>query len=1224
MSKSNKALKKYIQHFSTRIPWKDNDYTGRIDDNPKYNVAAQVIPNISASRNLEFEENNKGKYYKDVEPNEIKSWITENAAFMSTSRLSIKMHHPYSNRNNARFSHFIDTIFNLEPYSFLLRPFSWTLIEKAKERKRCYNFYFDLAQTQQMLNWPTAWVSHGESQKGIFEYFFSGIEPENSLIFPYYKQVPFIEDSRRVIAGIGNIVSKIELHEYDSDGSSDEKNFIWETNVAHSIRNDGKNGFLMPYHEIFQYSKEHPDFDISSVTLFEPAGFREEFSYTAEWVSYDAAIDVLNQAKTVLENIKSLRLKTANFEWVNTQLQYVEMQLENVWNQRGVFPGLGTALSAFGVRYGFDIAHYIDTSENDLITELTSYFKGNKTTGDGQLDESLAEREDEFFGLIQDENKAQYFELLARTNLSIEQAVYAWNNLGNRACEIIENPYRLFELTRKEPQKHQITISQIDNAMFINPLVENKHPLDSPTKMRTQADKRRFRAMAIFVLEQAAARGHTLLQYTQIVDEIAKLPLDCKTDFQVEKIEGLLEFLQESDLYVDKNHKYIKLTEYQEYKEVIITAIKDRINKRLSNIQNWAEIVDANLKELQAGNEENDTTARQEKAHALKILEASKIAVLLGGAGTGKTATLGIFASSAEIKAGGVLALTPTGKARIQLENSFKKRKVTAEFMTIAQFLIRSGGFSWNTMTYRLPNRQSTSNAQTVIIDESSMLTENMFAGILKLVAPHAKRIIFTGDPNQLPPIGAGRPFVDLISYLKKEVPDNIAELNTGMRQNTNGDDFTFAQIFSDAETVNKNILDRVENNETDQRLKYIRYDGMEEFEKLFFEAIAETVKMESPEDTDGFNKSLGATKKGKYTNYNTGNNVEDWQVLSPTKFVGTGSYYLNNQIHLKYRQDIVETWNQYTWSKNKPQSDQSIVHGDKVISIINEERDGWDKEKKATENLYIANGEIGIMTNYPKQYGRDDNNDTFYKFMFGSFEGKVFSYTKSDFGGESSESKLELAYALTVHKSQGSGFGNTIVVINGKSSFLSKELLYTAFSRQKEKLIILSDLPIKELAQYANDWHSDTKQRYTDLFKQPNIIKIEHDNQQRYFEEKLIHKTSRGEMVRSKSEVIVANILDKLGIDYTYEKPLQIQNKMYIPDFTLRYQGKIAYLEHLGMIGNKAYEKHWKEKEMYYQESNISEEQGNLIITKDGLDGSLDSTAIEDRLQIWKNSNRT
>lgn len=247
-----------------------------------------------------------------------------------------------------------------------------------------------------MLSWSSSWVSHGESQKGIFDYFFSGISPYNSLIFPYYKQVPFIDDNRRVIAGIGNIVSNVEIHEYESDGSSDEKNYIWETNAAHSIRVDGKEGFLMPYLEISEYAKKHPDFDIASVTLFEAEGFRTEFSYAAEWVSYDVAIDVLNQAKTVLKNIAKLKLKEANHEWVNVQLEYIDNQLKSVWNQRGIFPGLGSILSAFGVGYGFDVAHHVNTSENDLISELKLYFSGEKETGNEKLDDAVADKEDEF------------------------------------------------------------------------------------------------------------------------------------------------------------------------------------------------------------------------------------------------------------------------------------------------------------------------------------------------------------------------------------------------------------------------------------------------------------------------------------------------------------------------------------------------------------------------------------------------------------------------------------------------------------------------------------------------------------------------------------------------------------------------------------------------------------------------------------------------------------
>ena len=56
MTNENLQSTKYVQHFSTRIPWKDNGFTGKIDDEPKNNVASQVIPNIASARDLDFEE----------------------------------------------------------------------------------------------------------------------------------------------------------------------------------------------------------------------------------------------------------------------------------------------------------------------------------------------------------------------------------------------------------------------------------------------------------------------------------------------------------------------------------------------------------------------------------------------------------------------------------------------------------------------------------------------------------------------------------------------------------------------------------------------------------------------------------------------------------------------------------------------------------------------------------------------------------------------------------------------------------------------------------------------------------------------------------------------------------------------------------------------------------------------------------------------------------------
>lgn len=1076
------------------------------------------------------------------------------------------------------------------------------------------------------LNKYSSWVSHGESQKSIFEYFFSGIKANESLIFPYYKQVPFIEDNRRIIAGIGNIESKIDkLQEYASDGRPGEKNYLWEINIRHSIRNEGENGFLMPYLEIMDYAKENPDFDISTVTLFEPTGFREDFSYTAEWVSYDAAIDVLNQAKKVLNNIANLKLKKANQKWVDKQLIYVNKQLKNVWNQRGIYPGLGAALAAFGIKKCFDISHQIDTSKNALISELKLYFSGKKTIDIEELEEILLEKKDEFLGLLENESKVKLFELLARVNLSIQQATNFWKKFKNKAEEIVNNPYLLFEWTQEEEIEYQITISQVDNAMFINELLDNKYPLTKPTKMESKVDKRRFRAMLIFVLIQAIDQGHTLLTYEQIIERINELPLDQKTNFQTEKIEGVLKFLEEGALFVDKANEYIKLKKYQAYKVCINEIISRRLQSaNLLKQENWEETINKQFGELQVDNIENDKKARQEKVEALKRMEISNISVFLGKAGTGKTSTLGIFAASEKIKKSGILALTPTGKSRVQLENSFKNNSLNdVEFMTIAQFLMRSGGFDPRTMLYKMPNKPSTSYAKTVIIDECSMLTEEMFAIILKLIDSHAERIIFTGDPNQLPPIGAGRPFVDLISYLETSYKDKIAKLETEMRQGKGGDDLSFAQIFSNSDKYDKDIIYNIKNKQTDNRLKYFNYDSLENLEKIFFNEIVSVAKMENEDDINSFNKSLGATIEGKYTNYLTAKDVEKWQILSPTKFMGLGSYYFNNLIHLKYRQEIIETWvkNNKTYRNSAmPQSVQSIVYGDKVISNKNEYRECYDRISKTKDKEeYIANGEIGIMTDYPKHYGKEDKNKEYYKFMFSSFEDKVFSYKKKDFGGDNRDSSLELAYALTVHKSQGSSFGKSIIVINGKNSYISKELLYTAFSRQREELIILTDIPVQELIRYSNDWYSNTKQRYTDLFVSPNIIEIEVNKQKRYYEEKLIHKTTRGEMVRSKSEVIVANILNDMGVEYFYEKEVNIKGeKYYIPDFTLSYQGKEAYLEHLGMMSNKNYKNYWEEKKKAYESIGISEQNKNLIITEDNLDGSIDSKLIKEKIENW------
>ena len=257
-----------------------------------------------------------------------------------------------------------------------------------------------------------------------------------------------------------------------------------------------------------------------------------------------------------------------------------------------------------------------------------------------------------------------------------------------------------------------------------------------------------------------------------------------------------------------------------------------------------------------------------------------------------------------------------------------------------------------------------------------------------------------------------------------------------------------------------------------------------------------------------------------------------------------------------------------------------------------------------------MANGEIGIASG-----GWGQNK--FLKIEYASQLGCNYSYTeKEDFSDEGTD-PLELAYALTVHKAQGSQFTAVIVVLSDKCFLMSKELLYTALTRQKDLLIILYDQEAYNLKKYSSMEYSDIARRYTDLFEAPKIVEVN----QKYFEENLIHRTKNGIMVRSKSEVIIANMLCDNGIeDFLYEEKLPLGDTYKLPDFTFKDAASGTYIiwEHLGMLGNAEYKAAWEEKKKIYEANGFSEANGNLIVTEDGLNGSIDSQVIQEKIDEY------
>lgn len=250
-----------------------------------------------------------------------------------------------------------------------------------------------------------------------------------------------------------------------------------------------------------------------------------------------------------------------------------------------------------------------------------------------------------------------------------------------------------------------------------------------------------------------------------------------------------------------------------------------------------------------------------------------------------------------------------------------------------------------------------------------------------------------------------------------------------------------------------------------------------------------------------------------------------------------------------------------------------------------------------------MANGEIGIAA------GSFGKQTRYLNVEFSSQPRYTYSYRASEFG-EEQEAALELAYALTVHKAQGSEFDTVILVISEPCGLLSRELLYTAITRQKNRLVILYNEKAYHLKNYASAEFSDSARRFTCLFQKPRIV----EHKQRYYEASLIHKTLKGELVRSKSEVIIANMLFEAGIEYEYEKELPLgEDGVRIPDFTIddAESGILIYWEHCGMMSDPLYRKRWEEKKLIYARHDIIEGE-NLIVSYDNMDGSIDSVAIK------------
>jgi hypothetical protein len=511
------------------------------------------------------------------------------------------------------------------------------------------------------------------------------------------------------------------------------------------------------------------------------------------------------------------------------------------------------------------------------------------------------------------------------------------------------------------------------------------------------------------------------------------------------------------------------------------------------------------------------------------------------------------------------------------------------------------------------------------------MLTEDMLGALLDALQG-VKRLILVGDPAQLPPIGAGRPFVDIIAKLRPEDYETrfprrdkgYAELTVERRQlGSDRPDLRLARWFSSAPpSAGEDDLFFASDH---TNIGFVEWQKPEDFHKKIMEVLVQELKLATPEDVRGFNRALSSNTVGEYDYFNATRDekpgsvqaVDAWQILSPLRGMPFGVGDINRQIHERFRTGFVELAT-VRWPKlrsiPKPMGAERIVYGDKVINLRNHRRDGRKVYPQEGALGYLANGEVGIAVGLWKTRG----SPKILKIEFSSQRGFTYDFYSSDFR-EEGEASLELAYALTVHKAQGSQFKLVILVLPEGHPILSRELIYTAITRHQDRLIIMHQGPRTLLKGFAAPHRSETARRMTNLVRECRMVEIPQPKGSVFLQEGLIHRTTWGLAVRSKSELLIAEALDKAGMRPEYEKPLVLGGSTRYPDFTIQddISGRTIYWEHLGLLHREDYRKSWEKKLQWYRSNGVPphEEGGGsdrtLVVTRDDSQGGFDGQVV-------------
>jgi len=1087
------------------------------------------------------------------------------------------------------------------PYSLCPSPYRW--LREENFRSICEDEKLDIRESDTPGK-GSGWVFEPDRQMELLHNFWGKFEKGKSLVFFYCNHGnPLDESLNRILLGAGRI-SQIgpQLYFGSKPPKYPDKYPIWSRCVTHDFENQG---FRLPYHEYL-----NAGLDPKNILCVVPEGTMLNFSYVGEHVSDDVAVGALERLLQSLQAVKDEN-KVAG-EW-DRHLLWLNDVLSEVWQNRGPFPGLGSVLQYLGCESGTAYQRQVLSplaNKGESTWEFVkAILEGRRKCEEKNYLKALKQAGERWSAYP--EPRRQLLALLSRFELSPQQ-VGRIANPDQRAQagilasddELIANPYLISETDQGDGESDLISVETIDRGM--RPEGAAARFLEK-SESCAQDDPRRVRGVAVSVLQAASQQGDTLLPFAEVLTRVTERFPDrraCRPDRDL--MVGQAGFYQLAlDFRVDAEPPTMALKWLAELERQVCSRLARRTkgkNKPPECGWRWEKLL---LEEFKPGTSklapEVEERARNEKARALAKLFESRFSVLCGRAGTGKTSVLKVFLNGLEHLEGKqpILLLAPTGKARVRLMDRTKRNDGSVrDALTIHQFLMRNEWLNPDNFALRLKGGRER-GAPTVIIDEASMIPMDLLGVLFQaLDLNKVTRLILVGDPNQLPPIGPGRPFVDIIAWLEadEERAHCIARL---MERARHEDHNSQALLLADgylregSAPGDDDMLSRVAREDVGGDLEVRYWRDIIQLEAQLAASMERHLSLKAgPRSYVPFNVSLGFTEDCKACQPE---HAESWQILSPVRNHQHGTTEINRKIQAAYRGGML---NHSKRGGVKPFGEQEVVWTDKIIQTVNCRKTSYPKAQRGLD--YVANGEIGLVVQTSK--GTGGKSDSI-RVQFSTQPTSFYYYPRP-----AVENELELAYALTVHKSQGSDFDIVFLILPRNATTLSRELLYTGLTRFRKKMVLLIERDTSVLERLRNPQCSDALLRNTNMF----VLAVRPESVDRYYSEHLIHRTRNGVMVRSKSEVIVADTLTSLGISYEYEQKLSSVSDprdFRLPDFTVSYEGDTFYWEHLGMLSVPSYREQWERKRNWYEKNGYF---SRVITSEDGLDGSIDAEEIE------------